>query len=238
MARRLFYCSDVHDGKAWLHGDVAQHLRKVLRGERGQKYDISTGEAVYLAELTDFGRDEVEFTLLEELLVVQPAVRIHVLAALIKFDHFEWMLEKATELGVERITPVYSLRVEKGLDVAAKKRTERWTRILAEAGQQSRRLSPPTLGEPVKLAEALAEQAGQRLWLEEQPGAPPILRELRTESETVALLCGPEGGWDERERQSAAEAGWRAVSLGNSILRAETAALAAVSTILAAFDAR
>jgi 16S rRNA (uracil1498-N3)-methyltransferase len=238
MARRLFHSSDTRDGKAYVRGETAKHLRKVLRAERGQKFEISTGDALYLAELTDFGRDEVEFTLLEELSVARPAVRIHLLPALIKFDHFEWMLEKATELGVERITPVYSIRVEKGLDQAAAKRRERWLRILVEAGQQSRRVAPPQLDEPVRLSEALATTADQRIWLEEQAGADALLRALATEGESVAILCGPEGGWDDRERESASAAGWRAVSLGSNILRAETAVLASISTVLAAFQAR
>ncbi|MBI4893877.1 MAG: 16S rRNA (uracil(1498)-N(3))-methyltransferase [Acidobacteria bacterium] len=237
MARRLFYVDEITGRSAYLRGETAQHLRKVLRAERGQKYEVSDGDSLWLAEIEDFGKDLVEFRLLEAIEAAVPSVRVHLYAALIKFDHFEWILEKATELGVERITPVYSSRVEKGLDQAALKRGERWRRILLESGQQARRLSPPALDEPVKLSAALAAESPLRLWLEEQRGAAPILEALPSPLLEAALLCGPEGGWDDRERAEAAAAGWTAVSLGPQVLRAETAALAALS-ILSAWAAK
>ncbi len=234
MARRLFYAQDLKGAAAYLHGETAQHLRKVLRAERGQMYEISDGSSLWLAEIADFGKDLVEFRLLERLEAARPAARIHLLAALIKFDHFEWLIEKATELGVERITPVYSLRVEKGLDHAAAKRMERWRRILLESGQQSRRLAPPSLDDPVKLQDALTAEAPAHLWLEEQSdAAPPILKALPGPLTQASLLCGPEGGWDDRERASARQAGWTPVSLGPQILRAETAAIAALAILSA-----
>lgn len=238
MARRLFYVREFKGGSARLEGETAQHLRKVLRAERGQRYEVSDGDSLWLAEIAEFGKDRVEFRLLERLEAVQPRVRVHLLPALIKFDHFEWILEKATELGVSRITPVYSLRVEKGLDQAAQKRLERWRRIVLESGQQSRRLAPPVLDEPLKLKDALAAESPLRLWLEEQRGAAPVLPSLPPSFVEAALLCGPEGGWDEREREAAREAGWTAVSVGPQILRAETAAIAALAVLGAAADGR
>lgn len=240
MARRLFYVQELQARKATLRGETAQHLRKVLRAERGQRYEISDFESLWLAEITDFTKDAVHFDLLEPLDSVAPPVLCHLLPALIKFDHFEWILEKATELGVARITPVLAIRTERGLEQAAAKRSERWRRILYESGQQARRLRLPELDQPVRLDEALQSTATHRYWLEEQSGAPPILQTLppqRHPDDTIALLCGPEGGWDDRERQSATQAGWSPVSLGRQILRAETAALAGLSILMAAWDA-
>jgi len=238
MARRLFYVQDVKGPVAYLRGETAQHLRKVLRAERGQMYEISDGSSLWLAEVEDFGKDVVEFRLLQSIEAARPAVRVHLLAALIKFDHFEWLLEKATELGVDRITPVYSLRVEKGLEQAAVKRIERWRRILLESGQQSRRLAPPQLDGPIQLEDALSTAAPLRLWLEEQSvAAMPMLRVLPESLDLVAQLCGPEGGWDDRERAAARAAGWTPVSLGPQILRAETAAIAALAILSAHSDA-
>lgn len=237
MARRLFYVQEIKGASAFLRGETAQHLRKVLRAERGQRFEVSDGDSLWLAEIADLGKDVVEFHLVEPIQAIQPAVRVHLLPALIKFDHFEWILEKATELGVARITPVYSLRVEKGLDQAAHKRFERWSRILLEAGQQSRRLSPPQLDEPLKLKDALLIESPLRLWLEEERTAPPILKALPATLPEAALLCGPEGGWDPRERDAARDAGWTAVSLGPQILRAETAAISALAILGAAAHA-
>jgi 16S rRNA (uracil1498-N3)-methyltransferase len=234
----MFYVQEVREGLAYLRGETAQHIRKVLRAERGQRFEISDGEELYLAELKDFGKDVVEFRLVETLHSAPVAARIHLLQSLIKFDHFEWVLEKATELGVERITPVYSLRCDKGLDQAAVKRRERWLRIVAESGQQCRRLKPPALDEPVRLKAALAMESPQKVWLEEEAGAPGILSALVDGDGPILVLCGPEGGWDPRERDEAKAGGWQAVSLGRQVLRAETAALSALAVISAFADAK
>lgn len=235
MARRLFYVDSIRDGAARLEGDTARHLRKVLRAEVGQKYEISDGQRLFLAEISDFGKQIVEFRTLEEIIPAAPPARVRLYAALIKFDHFEWMIEKATELGVDRITPIAAFRSDTGLDRAAVKRHERWLRIAAEAGQQSRRLAAPHLDPVAEFDEALKDPAEWRLFLEEQRTAPPLLDQLSTaRPASASLLIGPEGGWDDRERAAAAHAGWRPASLGPMILRAETAATSALAILMAA----
>ena len=123
---------------------------------------------------------------------------------------------------------------------AARKRVERWRRIAHETSQQARRLSPPEICEPRPLASSIAEatapHAGPCYFLDEQPGAPPLASVLppaaaRRGSDSVALLTGPEGGWTDAERATAAAAGWVPVSLGPLILRAETAAVAAAAIL-------
>ena len=230
MARRLFYLNEVKREQGWIRGETADHLRRVLRAAEGQQFELSDGIRFYLGELAAFGRGEVEFRIVETREAGPRPLRTHLLASLIKFDHFEWILEKATELGVNRITPVNALRSEKGLEQAAHKRMERWLRIVRESGQQCRRLRPPEIGEPVALKLALAVDAGHRLWLEEEAGARPILQ-CAPEAGDVALLAGPEGGWDDRERAQAAESGWTPVSLGPNIMRAETACMAALAVL-------
>lgn len=238
MARRMFYVDEVRSGRATLRGETVQHLRKVLRAEAGQRFEISDNETLYLAELTAYGKDLADFTVISEIETPRPPVRLHLFPALIKFDRFEWVLEKATELGVERITPVYALRSDKGLDQAAVKRLDRWKKVLAESGQQSRRATRPVIDPHVTLAAALAAPASFHCFLDEDPAAPPLLRSIpskRTSTDLVALLCGPEGGWDERERAQAIAANWCPVSLGPQILRAETAAIAALAIACAAW---
>jgi 16S rRNA (uracil1498-N3)-methyltransferase len=238
MARRLFYAQEWKAGRAYLKGETAEHVRRVLRAERGQIYELSDGERVWLGRIEGFAKETVEFALLEELAVARAPVPVHLLAALIKFDHFEWMIEKATELGVERITPVAALRSERGLAAAAEKRRTRWERIAREAGQQSRRVRPPQLDPVASLGEALRVPAASRLFLDEEPGAEPVLRALESVDGGVALVCGPEGGWDAREREEAMSEGWRRVSLGPMVLRAETAAVAAVAVAVSAWALR
>lgn len=238
MARRLFYLDQVRGETASIHGETARHLRKVLRVEPGMRFDLSDRDTMWTGEVLGLGKDQVDFRLLETLKPPAPPVGIHLYPALIKFDHFEWILEKATELGVSAITPIVAVRTERGLDQAAGKRRQRWLRILDESGQQSRRLAPPQLMEPLELDQALAAGATVRLWLEEESGAPPLLASLpvaRQPDQTVAVALGPEGGWDPRERESARALGWTPVSLGPQILRAETAAIAAIAVISAAW---
>ncbi len=242
MARRRFFVEDVRNGWAELRGQAAEHLRRVLRAERGQRYEISDNQDAYLAEIADFGPARVRFRVVERLEEAPLPVRTVLLAALVKFDRFEWMLEKATELGVDSVIPVRTERSEKGLERAAEKRLERWRRIVLESSQQARRLRKPAVYEPRPLEEALVWEARFRYLLDEAPGSPPLLAVLpepgtRAPADIVALLVGPEGGWTEAERAASHEAGWQGVSLGPLVLRAETAAIAALAILANAWAA-
>lgn len=228
MARRLFFVPEVHSGVAELRGDDAKHLTRVLRVERGQRYQLSDNRSLYLAEVAAAHKELVSFRILETLPAPAPAAEITLAAALIKFDHFEWMIEKATELGAARIVPVIAARTEKGLDRAAEKRIERWRRIALEASQQSRRPRLPEIARPVRFLAALEIEAEVRLFCDEAGGA-PLLDVLRPGLDSAAILIGPEGGWTDGEREAAAA--WRRVRLGPQVLRAETAAIAALSAI-------
>jgi len=237
MARRRFFVDSVHSGRAQISGADAHHLTRVLRVEAGQQFEISDNRDVYLAEVESARKDLVTFAVRERIEPAASAVRTTLLASLIKFEHFEWVLEKATELGVATIFPVDSDRSEKGLAQAAVKRLPRWQRIVREASEQSRRARLPEVSEPITLTAALTTEADYRYALEEQT-APPLLSELpvdRRAQDRVALLAGPEGGWTDRERTAISAAGWRAVSLGPQILRAETAAIAGLAILNAAW---
>jgi len=239
MARRRFFVDAVQSGRARITGPDAHHLTRVLRVEPGQQFEISDNHNVYLAEVESARKDLVSFVIHERLAAAEPVVRTTLLASLIRFERFEWIIEKANELGVERIVPLETERTEKGLRKAAEKRAVRWNRIAREASEQSRRARLPEISAAVALADALAIEAGYRYLLEEAQ-APPMLSVLpssRLAGDRVALLLGPEGGWTDRERQLITTAGWCAVSLGQEILRAETAAIAGLAIINAAWNA-
>ena len=223
----------IRGGEAELRGDDARHLTRVLRAQPGQLYEITDGRNAYLAEISEARADFVLFRVLDPIASPELAVSITLLPALIKFDRFEWIIEKATELGVERILPVETARSEKGLLAAAAKRGDRWARIAKESSQQSRRLRAPAILLAVRFDAALAMTAGHRFILDEAT-APPLLRVLPSPAErstSVALLAGPEGGWTEEERQEALTAGWQPASLGPYILRTETAVAAAIAIV-------
>ncbi len=228
MARRLFFVPEVHSGFATLRGDDAKHLTRVLRVEPGQVYQISDNRSLYLAEVDTAHKELVSFRVTEKLPEPARQPEISLFAALIKFDHFEWMIEKATELGVSRIVPVAAERSDKGLDRAAAKRLDRWRRIALEASQQCRRPRLPEVAGLTRFDEALSADAGMRLFADETGGT-PLLDAVPVGCESAAILVGPEGGWTVAERMEASS--WTTVSLGPNVLRAETAAIAAIATL-------
>jgi 16S rRNA (uracil1498-N3)-methyltransferase len=236
--RRRFFVDEVRSGRAEISGDDARHLTRVLRVEAGERYEISDNRNVYLAEIETARKEHVSFRTLEKLAPPAPAVRLTLCAALIKFDHFEWMIEKATELGVSEIVPVETIRSERGLERAAHKRVERWRRIALEASQQARRAFLPEVSEPEPLRDALLREATYRFALDENSSVRPLntaLPATRDPQDSVAMLIGPEGGWTDEERSQFTAAQWTPVSLGPLVLRAETAALAALAIVNSAW---
>ena len=155
------------------------------------------------------------------------------LLAVVKFDAFEWALEKATELGVTRIVPLAAARSEKALLVAAPKRAERWKKILLEASQQSRRVSVPLLEPLAKPEAAFASKAeALRVLLSEAAEAKPLRVVLAGQQQrAVVLAIGPEGGWTDAEFAAARGAQFQEASLGKLILRTETAVVAALASL-------
>ena len=156
-----------------------------------------------------------------------------------KFDRMEWAIEKATELGVAAIAPVIARRSEKHLAQAAEKRVERWRRIAHEAAQQSRRSDVPLIHDPISLAERVrSASSATRIVLAEQERSTTLrtaleeaIRQREAEMPALEIAIGPEGGWAPEEEALFDANGWRAVSLGPRILRAETAAIAALAVV-------
>jgi 16S rRNA (uracil1498-N3)-methyltransferase len=232
MARRRFFVDQVRNGSAEIVGESAQHLTRVLRVEAGQTFEITDNSRVWLATVESARKDLVRFNVTQELDPGPPAPEVTLYMALIKFDHFEWAVEKATELGVTRIVPVAAARSERGLFEGGQKRAERWRRIAHEASEQSRRLRFPEIDAPAKISRALADASTHRYWCDERPGAPPLIAAFRMRTgDSTAVLIGPEGGWTDTERDQFQATGWLGVSLGPLVLRAETAVCAALSVI-------
>ena len=231
MARRRFFVDEIRGGAAELRGEEARHLTRVLRVEPGQRFELSDNRHAYLAEIEEARGERVIFRIVETLPAAASPVSVTLCASIVKFDRFEWIIEKATELGVDRILPVDAARSEKGLFDASRKRSERWQRIARESSQQSRRVRIPEILPAVRFQHCLAQTAAHRYFLDEAL-APPLLSEIPAErADSVALLIGPEGGWVDNERQLAISAHWQPVSLGPLVLRAETAACAAVAIV-------
>jgi 16S rRNA (uracil1498-N3)-methyltransferase len=236
MTRRRWIADEVAGDRAALVGEHAAHLSRTLRVRVGQEFEVACGENVRVGIVASVSEGRVEFALGEEVSAVRSAP-ITLLLAVFKFDRMEWAIEKCTELNVTSIVPVIARRTEKHLALAAEKRVERWRRIAREASEQSRRTAAPELGDPLKLAEGLKVAADFRIVLaetEREAELTDILRE-RVITPSLALAIGPEGGWAEDELQAFDKAGWISASLGSTILRAETAAIAALAIARAEF---
>jgi 16S rRNA (uracil1498-N3)-methyltransferase len=231
--RRRFFVQQFAGDRAFLEGEAAHHLGRVLRAEAGQLYELSDGHRVRLARIEAAKRDRIEFTLLEELPAHLPKLQTTLLLSVVKFDAFEWAIEKATELGISTIVPLAAARSEKALIAAAEKRAGRWKKILLEASQQSRRLRIPELAPQVKPEHAFSSYPeGLRIFLSERPNAPSLRSALADQTAAkVAVAIGPEGGWTDSEIEAARRTQFREASLGALILRTETAVIAALATL-------
>jgi 16S rRNA (uracil1498-N3)-methyltransferase len=235
MARRLFFVPEIRRGLAELTGSDAEHLVRVLRAEPGEVYEISDNKRAYLGRIESARKSSVVFKVLEELPPEPEPAPVFLFPALFKFDRFEWMMEKATELSATSIEPFSAVRSERGLAQAAAKRMARWEKITLEASQQSRRRKLPEVLLAEGLGAILARELEWKILLDESKSAPPLLSVVesapRSALDRIGILLGPEGGWTDAERDVVAEAGWRPCSLGSSILRAETAAIAMLSAV-------
>jgi 16S rRNA (uracil1498-N3)-methyltransferase len=235
MTRRRWIADRVEGDRAFLLGPNANHLFRVLRVKVGQEFDVAAGGVLRSAKVVFASHDQVEFELGEE---VESAAlpQITVYLSIFKFDRFEWALEKLTELGVSHVIPIIAQRTEQHLVNAAAKRVERWRKIALESSQQARRIAPPEIADPVALKKAIEQEQRSRIVLSESEEYVSLKNVLAGCKPPLALAFGPEGGWSETELDLFHAAGWKPASLGHTILRAETAAIAAVAVAMAEME--
>ncbi len=244
MTRRRWIADSWDQSTASLKGEQAAHLIRVLRARTGTEFEIIAGDRVWRAAFTGISGDAALFTLLSEV-EADRALPVTLLLSIFKFDRMEWVIEKATELGVERIVPIIARRSEKHLAHSAQARVERWRRIAREASKQSRRSDMPLIEDVAGLKDAARERGqGQlRLLLAEQERSATLRAAMETAIEQgvdrrppVHIAVGPEGGWTGEEESLFTAEGWKPVSLGPRILRAETAGIAALAVVASLFD--
>jgi 16S rRNA (uracil1498-N3)-methyltransferase len=238
MTRRRWIADEVSAGHAALTGAHAEHLIRVLRARVGQEFDIAAGSMVRRGRVSTIVDGRVEFELGEEIPAATP-VNVILLLAIFKFDRMEWAIEKCTELGVARIIPLIARRTEKHLAAASEKRVERWRRIALQAAEQSRSAGPPEISAPMKLPEATSLPGRLRILLAESEDK-AMLRDVLAQYDgdgEILLAIGPEGGWAEDELQLFRKEGWISASLGGTILRAETSAIAATAITVSGLGA-
>jgi 16S rRNA (uracil1498-N3)-methyltransferase len=246
VSRRRWIAEHWDEATATIDGAQAEHLARVLRAEPGMEAEVVAGGRVFHARVAAVAQNEVRFNLTAEL-AADPALPVTLVLAVYKFDRMEWAIEKATELGVSAIAPVIARRTEKHLAQAAGKRAVRWRRIAHEAAQQARRSDVPLIHDPVPLAARVsAASAATRIVLAESAAADATITLRHAIDEAMAaandempaleIAIGPEGGWAPQEEALFDANGWRAASLGPRIVRAETAAIAALAVIASCLE--
>ena len=232
MTRRRWIADEVSGDRAALVSEHASHLVRVLRARVGQSFDIATDHGVREGRIISIAPDRVEFAL-GGVINAGESPDVCLLLSIFKFDRMEWAIEKCVELGVRRIIPAIARRTEPHLAAAAIKRAERWRKIAVQAAEQSRLAAVPDISDPEKLGQAMKREAQARIVLSEVERTQMLKTALEeAERGPLTLAIGPEGGWTPEELQSFQQAGWVSASLGPTILRVETAAIAAVAVTI------
>ena len=237
MTRRRWIADQVSGNRAALTGAHADHLMRALRARVGQEFDIVANGIVRRGVVVAIADSLVDFELGEEIPAALAAVHVTLLLAIFKFDRMEWAIEKCTELGVTGIVPVIARRTDSHLASASVKRVERWRRLVLQASEQSRRATPPEISDPIKLREAVNFPAELKIVLSESEEQIQLFEVAPAPGSGRTLLAiGPEGGWTADELDFLQNHGWLSASLGPTILRSETAAIAATAITISALS--
>jgi 16S rRNA (uracil1498-N3)-methyltransferase len=237
MTRRRWIADQVIGQRAFLIGEHANHLIRVLRARIGQEFDVAANGIVRRARISQISDDRVAFDLGEEIASSVP-LQLTLALAIFRFDRMEWAIEKCTELGASCIIPLIAQRTDTHLAAGALKRRERWQRIVREASEQSRRAVPPEVKIAMAVKDVVSLQGQTRILLSESESQLRLRDALRGHAHPrhIFIATGPEGGWTKEEEESFRQAGWISASLGSTILRAETAAIAATAITASEFE--
>ena len=227
-----FYCQGSPvDGRVLLEGDEARHLARVRRVAVGECVELFDGRgSAFLAEVLGIGRDRVELLIREPLpSVPPPRLKLTLANAVPKGDRFDWLVEKATELGVDRLTPLIT---ERSVVDPRSSKLDKVRRAVIEASKQCRRDRLMRVEEATSFATLLAHRDDSTKLVAHLGGQPIASLAVDLRSPTT-LAIGPEGGFSDQEIERAQLMGWTTVSLGPTVLRVETAGLAGAAVLLA-----
>jgi 16S rRNA (uracil1498-N3)-methyltransferase len=238
MQRYFIRPADIQDNRIVISGNDVHHMKQVMRFRPGDQVICCDGEGHdWISTIVEFTPQAVHLQIDQSLpSLAEPQSRITLAQALPKGQRWDLILQKATELGVSRITPFVSARTIVKITkqkVAAKQ--QRWQRIVKEAAEQSHRGRIPDVDVPLTWAELLERIEGRTtptLLAYEQGGEPlhTVLEAMPKQPE-IMLIIGPEGGFDQQEADEAQHRGARVVTLGKRILRTETAAIATLACL-------
>jgi len=223
-----------------LGGEEHHHLTRVVRIREGDEVHLFDGDGTaYAARVVGIEKGRTRLFILDKDKRRKPGPPLTLAPALIRSHKMDLVLQKAAELGVDRVLPVITRRTVIRLEGGGEKKLVRWRRIVREAAKQSGNPFLPQVYPPAGLAAFLEEREEEKkLFLSEREGIPLrdiLVRGLEEKGgmpSSVVLLVGPEGGWTEEEEKAIMEGNFEAVTLGRTILRSETAAIAAAAMVV------
>jgi 16S rRNA (uracil1498-N3)-methyltransferase len=223
-----------------LTGDLAHRLAKVLRYKRGDTVVLAGGgPRDVVVQLTAVSGNAVTAVATgEQAAPRDPNIDVVLYQSLIRANRFDWVLEKATEIGVSRFVPVIATRTQLHLEEGAA-RADRWKRLIIEAAEQCNRGRLPSIDSPVSFDDAVRHAPGLKLMPyedERDQRLGPYLRALSERPRTISVFIGPEGGYEPSEVALARESGAMLVTLGRQVMRAETAAIVTCGIVLHELD--
>lgn len=230
MARR-FHVEHVLPGENRLGSDASHHAKKVLRLEVGAEVELfdSAGNVGRGTIVNDSSSELIVNVHTQAHASGAGLTPIHIASAVPKSSRADWLIEKLCELGVTRFTPLATERAVVLPEGTGKR--DRWQRIAEEASRQSGRAGVMSIDVLTPLDKLLTGAAG--VFGSTQPPAEPLAALVSRDATPPTILIGPEGGWTDNEIAKMTTAGWRAVTLGPTILRIETAALTAAAIVMA-----
>jgi 16S rRNA (uracil1498-N3)-methyltransferase len=234
--------SDIRSSSVFLDGEEHHHLSRVARIKPGEKVWLFDEHGTnYLARVEEISKKRTRLAILERQVTPVPKVKITLAQALIKSKKMNSIIQKATELGVTTIIPVLTARTVVRIEERAKKKLERWQKIIHAAAKQSKIHFLPSISFPVTLKKLVEERdEAKKLVLSENRGkylkdilvqGTGLEREREELPSSVVILVGPEGGWTSEEEEYILGHGYEAVSLGRQVLRTETASLSSLAMI-------
>lgn len=224
--------------KATIEGDDVKHIYKVLRLEEGDEVVINNSEGKeFLGRIADVNKSFVTVDIVEAMEINNESdLKVDLYQGLPKSAKMDYIVQKGTEMGINKFTPIITERVIVKSELGEFKKTDRWRRIALEACKQSKRTLIPEVNEPIEFEDLLNQLKMYDIIVvpyenQEGFGIKKMCKELQKEIKTAAVVIGPEGGFEESEIESLKEIGAYIVTLGPRILRTETAGVV-TATIL------
>jgi len=230
---RIYHSGRLQTGNTlFLNEDAANHVGRVLRMQTEQSLQLFNGDGYnYTAVITDVSKKQIQVRI-DNMTAnpVESPLRIHLGQGISRGDRMDFAIQKAVELGVTEITPLFTERCGVKLEGdRLSKRNEQWQKIAISACEQSGRSVVPTVHPAITLTDWLA-QPTKELALTLDPRASATIKTL-VPATAIRLVIGPEGGFTDQEVAITAQAGFNGIQLGPRILRTETAALTAISAL-------